>query len=99
MAATLWEAIDRLARRGFTGHFAVRDNQLRDLDSGRSFEPKDVVIRAFYRFEGVSDPDDMSVVYAIESLSGVRGTLTDAYGFYSNPTISAFVANVPIQQQ
>jgi hypothetical protein len=27
--------------------------------------PEDVRIREFYRFEGVSDPDDLSVVYAL----------------------------------
>jgi len=40
----------------------------------------------------------MAIVYAIESLGGVRGTLADAYGVYANPMVSAFVANVAIQQ-
>jgi hypothetical protein len=39
----------------------------------------------------------MSIVYAIESQSGVRGTLTDAFGLYSSPTISEFIDGVAIQ--
>jgi hypothetical protein len=33
----------------------------------------EVTIRGYQRFEGASDPDDMAIVYAIESLDGTRG--------------------------
>jgi hypothetical protein len=95
---TLSQAIDEFVHRGFTEHFGVRGGRLRGFESGVTFDASDVVIRAFHRFEGVSDPDDMSIVYAIESSSGVRGTLVDAFGTYSNPAISAFVHNVAIQR-
>jgi hypothetical protein len=36
-----------------------------------------------YRFEGDSNPDDSSIVYAISSNTGLKGTLVDAYGAYS----------------
>ena len=95
--STLSQAIDRLVLRGFTEHFGVRGHQLLGFDSGATFEANEVVIRGIERFEGVSDPDDMSILYAIESLDGVRGTLADAFGVYSNPVISAFVSNVAIR--
>jgi hypothetical protein len=69
------------------------------LETGALFEANEVVIRRFERFEGVSDPDDMSIVYAIESRSGIRGTLTDAFGVYSNPAISAFVDKIEIRPE
>ena len=94
---TLSEAIDELVDRGFTEHFGVRGRRLRGLDSGASFEAHEVVVREFERFEGVSDPDDMSIVYAIETLTGMRGTLTDAFGVYSSPVISAFMNDVAIE--
>jgi hypothetical protein len=93
---TLSEAIDDFAEQGFTEHFGVRGRRLRGLDSGGSFDAHEVVICGFERFEGVSDPDDMSIVYAIETLTGMRGTLTDAFGVYSSPEISAFVDDVAI---
>jgi hypothetical protein len=43
----------------------------------------------------VSDPDDMAILYALEVKGGVRGTLVDAYGVYSDPLISDFMAAVP----
>ena len=59
--------------------------------------PKDLVIREYYRFEGVSDPDDMAILYSIESTSGVRGTLADAFGVYSDPATSMVMQDVPIR--
>lgn len=94
---TLARAIDDLTRSGFGEHFGVSGNDLRSFDSGRTFTADQVVIREFHRFEGVSDPDDMSIVYAIEGQGGVRGTLVDAFGVYSDPAVSAFLEGVPIR--
>ena len=87
--------IARMEREGFTDHFLVRNERLRSADTGATFAPGDVVIREFARYEGVSDPDDMSIVYAIESHGGRRGTLVDAFGTYSDPSVGDFVDAVP----
>ena len=94
---TLAGALDDLARACFVEHFGVVDGALRSFSSGRRFSPAELVIREYHRFEGVSDPDDMSIVYAIEGRGGVRGTLVDAYGAYSDPAVSAFLQGVPIR--
>lgn len=95
---TLSGAIESFVRRGFTEHFGVVGDTLRALESGKVFGASEAVIREYDRFEGASDPDDMSIVYAIESLDGTRGTLVDAFGVYSNPVVSAFLDRVPIQR-
>ncbi len=56
------------------------------------------MIRCFYRFEGISDPDDMAIVYAVESRSGLRGTLVDAFGTYANPALGAFFRDVAVRR-
>jgi len=55
--------------------------------------------RAQHRFigAGVSDPDDMSILCAIETRSGVRGTLVDAFGVYSDPLVGAFLHDVVVK--
>lgn len=88
------DVIERLERKGFTEHFTVDAGSLKSQETGETFEPRDVVIRAFARYEGVSDPDDMSIVYAIESWSGRRGTLVDAFGTYASPAVTEFVSAV-----
>jgi hypothetical protein len=94
---TLSSAIERLVGRGFTAHFGVVGDRLRAFDTGKTFGPQELIIREFQRFEGLSDPDDMAIVYAIESTDGTRGSLVDAFGAYSNPAVSAFLRDVPIR--
>jgi hypothetical protein len=60
--------------------------------------PEDLVIREVHRFEGISDPDDMAVVYAIESTAGVQGALIDAFGVYADPAKAAVLADIPIRR-
>ena len=96
--ATLADAIDDLRRRGFSENFAVVGSGLRAVESGKAFGSEELIILEYYRFEGISDPDDMSIVYAIESQDGTRGTLVDAFGVYSNPIVSAFLKDVPIHK-
>ena len=95
---TLAGAIDDLARRGFTESLAVVGNELCTTKMQKIFRPDEVVIRGYRRFEGVSDPDDMSIVYAIETEGGIRGTLVDAYGVYADPAVSAFLSKVPVRR-
>lgn len=95
---TLASAVDGLARSGFHEHFQMKGGNLLALDSGKAFNAPELVIRAYHRFEGVSDPDDMAIVYAIESHSGVRGTLVDAFGVYADPAIGVFLEGVPIRR-
>src|SRR5437773_9766212 len=88
---TLAGAIDQFVRDGFTANLSVVGNRLRGAATQTTFGAEDIVIRDYRRFEGISDPDDMAIVYAIEAKGGVRGTLVDAYGVYSDPAISAFL--------
>lgn len=94
--ATLAGALDELVRRGFTEDFRVVDGGLRALGHAETMKAKDLVIREIYRFEGISDPDDMAILYAMESVDGVRGTLADAFGVYSDPETTAVLEDIRI---
>ena len=93
---TLAATLDDLTQRGFTEHFEAAGLGLHAASDGRTFPADQLTIREVYRFEGVSDPDDMSILYAIESRDGTRGTLVDAFGVYSDPAVSAVLESVPI---
>jgi hypothetical protein len=94
---TLAGVMDDLERRGFTEHFTVVDGQLRGVDHGRGFPAADVAISELHRFEGISDPDDLAILYALETRNGLRGTLTDAFGVYADPLVGAFMSHVPLR--
>ena len=92
------EAIEESKKRGFTANFEFLDQEFRDVDSGRTFKADELTIVEHYRFEGASDPDDMSVVYAIESDDGLKGIVADAFGLYANPDLGEFLGNVNIRE-
>jgi hypothetical protein len=54
------------------------------LGNDRFYQPADLTIIKVYRFEGITDPSDMSVLYVIEAKDGAIGYSIDAYGVYSN---------------
>jgi hypothetical protein len=93
---TLDRVIEELERRGFVEPFVVRDRRLQALGSGRAFDAKDLTIREYQRFEGVSDPDDASIVYAIEARGGTKGLLVDAFGPYASPEVGRLLETVEI---
>lgn len=77
---TLSEATDDLRHRGFTTDLEACGDHLTDAQRAFQLRPEDFSIVEVYRFEGDSDPTDMTVVYAIESKDGLKGQLVDAYG-------------------
>jgi len=79
---TLAGAIEQFARRGFTESLSVVGNRLRGVETRKTFRPEDVVIREYRRFEGVSDPDDMSIVYLL-----LGGEIPAGKGAFYPPTL------------
>ncbi len=75
------DAIRRLQGEGYTGNwFANRDHELECDETGRRFDPADVEIDHILRFEGESDPDDMTIVFALRAPSGDKGVYSAPYG-------------------
>lgn len=92
------DAMLDLRRRGFTTDLEFRDGALHETATGRRFRPEELAIVEHHRFEGESDPEDMSVVYAIESDDGARGIVMDAFGAYADPKLAAFLEKVKINE-
>jgi hypothetical protein len=92
------EAIRELKKRGFTANFEFLNQEFRDVDSGRTFKAQELTILEHYRFEGASDPDDTSVIYAIESNDGAKGIIADAFGLYASPHLGGFLEKVTIRE-
>lgn len=94
---TLTEALNDLKKRGYVYSFEVVDQKAIVGETNESFDPEDITIAEYHRFEGDSNPDDMSVVYAIETTSGIKGVLIDAYGTYSSEELSSIITRAKIQ--
>ena len=91
---TLASSVNKLVLDGYTCNFQVTEKGLFSLEKEKYYNPDDVRITNFFRFEGASDPADSSILYAIEVNDGTKGTLTDAYGPYADPLIEKFIRKV-----
>ncbi len=80
---TLSEAIQDLQRRGYTYDFNLKPHCLECASLKLEIQPEDFEIDELHRFEGMSSTDDNSILYAISSKNGIKGTLVDAYGVYA----------------
>lgn len=84
---TLLETLEDLKEDGFTYDFNLTAHALEvHKEDGicLNLSPEDFDIVQVYRFEGMTDPSDMSILYAIESKDGLKGTLVSSYGVYAD---------------
>ena len=81
--STLSQAIEGLRLEGYTEDFNLQGHCIECKALDLQLFPQDFTIDKYYRFEGMSDPGDNSIVYAISAVTGEKGVLVDAYGMYS----------------
>ncbi len=84
-------------KEGYTQNFQVVEAGLRCVESDKIYGPDDLLIVKFYRYEGISDPEDNSILYVIETRDGTKGMLVDAYGAYSDPQVEEFMKDVRLE--
>lgn len=97
---TLSQILEKLRKNG-------KDNEIKMTDLGKMqnentkdiYCPEDLTIVKTYRFEGMSDPGDNSVLYVVEDKSGGIGYIMDAYGIYSDndgPSFDDFLKKIDV---
>ena len=64
------------------------------LKTEKIYQPHQVKVVDFFRFEGPSDPGDESILYAIETDDGGKGTLVDSFGPDSDVHLTSFMQKV-----
>src|ERR1700761_1795878 len=52
--------------------------------NGETYRPGDLQILRIFRFEGISNPSDMEILYVMKAEDGFVGYSLDAYGAYSS---------------
>ena len=89
------EATNDLMKRGYTANLSLEGETIDDKEHNIKMTADDIVIDEFYRFEGATNPSDMSIVYAVSSDKyHTKGVLVNAYGTYANDSASAIEAKL-----
>jgi hypothetical protein len=86
---TIAQKIEELKREGFTENFFFEDGKMQTEND--SFEKSDIKEVKEYRFEGKSNPDDLSILYQITTTKGVKGTIADGFGPSANQELTEFM--------
>ena len=81
---TLSEVMKKLKDNGYTDDFEIEKDLLVGKETDKKYHADELTIKKIYRFEGDSDPADMSILYAIETNDGNKGTYVDAFGTYGD---------------
>ena len=96
---TLAETIDKFRSKQYIYDFYVHSNLLKCKETNERFKSDEVIIDKTGRYEGDSNPDDTSIIYAISTNTETKGILIDAFGVYANAGISEFVKNIPVKDK
>lgn len=96
---TLLDALNDLISRGYTEDFNVDLDTMQCREKDIKMTVDEFEIDEFHRFEGETNPSDMSILYGISSEKyNLKGTLVSAYGTYSGNQSAAIEAKLNHQQ-
>jgi hypothetical protein len=88
---TLSEVMNALKNKGYSIDFNLKNDHLicNNCHEEIHLQPDEFEIEDIFRFEGESNPDDSSILYAIKSDKyNLKGVLVNAYGVYANELVS-----------
>lgn len=91
---SLSTCLNKMISDGYDEDYKVTERGLESLHKGIVYQPEQVQIVNFFRFEGMSDPDDNAILYVVETNDGGKGTIIDGYGIYMDAKITAFMKEV-----
>lgn len=90
------DVVDGLTRAGYTDVFQVDGDAIRVAKKGLSHHPEDLEIDRIERFEGISNPEDETIVLALRCRPhGCRGTYVGPYGKDMPAADAALIARIP----
>ena len=82
---TLSQAMNVLREEGYVEDFNLKQNCIECRNGEFKVFHSEFEIDEYFRFEGMSDPDDNTILYAISSDKyGLKGQLVNGYGIYSD---------------
>lgn len=80
-------AINALTKAGFTDGFKAVGTKFIATNSDNKYLPSELSIVHTYRFEGMTNPQDDSIVFGVEADDGVKGTLVMSYSSKHNQNV------------
>ncbi len=94
------ETVDRLSAAGYADHFRAQADGLRAIGTACVHPPEALIIDAVVRFEGITNPDDEAIVFALRCAThATKGTYVTAYGPQMDPLDAEMVRRLHAVQR
>ena len=92
---TLSETINGLKKEGYNLDFNISQDCIVCSHIESKLSPEEFMIDKVYRFEGESNPDDQSVLYAISSQTlNLKGILVNGYGISAEEEVNSIISKL-----
>ena len=89
------ENIEKYQNQGYKSNYNVKDASLLDVATKKKYKPVEVTVVKEYRYEGMSNPSDMSILYIIETADNNKGTALIGYGPSGDLNAAEFFKAIP----
>lgn len=94
---SLSQAINSLKKEGYTEDFNLCDAGIKNKARKKIHKAVELNVVKYYRFEGETNPDDSTILYVIETSTGEKGLLVDAYGVYAGNVSREMIEKLKIR--
>ncbi|SDX06380.1 MULTISPECIES: phosphoribosylpyrophosphate synthetase [Flavobacteriales] len=95
--SSLSVAIEDLQNKGYSEDFNLIADGIESKSLKKEWKAGELEVVKFYRFEGMTDPGDNTILYLIETQDGRKGLLVDAYGAERGAISSKMIQKLSIR--
>lgn len=92
------EKIDEYTAKGYTSNYKMQDGQFLDIEKDLYLNASEIIIDDEYRYEGMTNPDDLSILYILRVPNKSKGTILLPYGAAGDGELGWFMKEVSLNQ-
>lgn len=90
---TLFETMKQLETKGYSLDTKFKNGTM--YINAKPALPQDFTIDNVYRFEGMSNPADLSILYSVHNRQGEKAVIVNAFGSKNNLQLNEFIKKIP----
>ncbi|MAY22752.1 MAG: phosphoribosylpyrophosphate synthetase [Flavobacteriaceae bacterium] len=94
---TLSKAIYDLQKQGYTEDFNLHAEGIESKSAQATWKAEQLEVVKYFRFEGMTNPSDSSILYVIETNDGKKGLLVDSYSAETSSVPEEMIEKLKIQ--
>lgn len=86
--------IEEYVQKGYTSNYKMVDGKFTDLSNDLTFSADEINIEDEFRYEGMSNPSDLSILYILSIPNKSKGTILLPYGPSGDDELGWFMKEV-----